>query len=417
MSETSPNGFSPSRSAAASARRSAPAGTVQRAIRSGGSCDRPARMCYLQPAMPQAVLFPPRIHASEPAPETPGARPEAQAGPALMDYDLTGLRKAFEARGIPAFRAAQVYGWLYTRAAAAFEDMTDLSKPFRETLAREWELHVLTVRRTEISRDGTQKWLFALRDGNLIETVLIPEARRNTVCVSTQVGCAMKCSFCLTGTEGFVRNLTPAEILDQICRVKIARPDVTITNAVLMGMGEPLLNYDAVVQAIRVMNDPRGLCLSSRRITLSTVGVLPKLRRLLEDVPVSLAISLHAASDEVRDRLVPLNRRYPIAELLRTCRGLALPARRRITFEVTLIDGVNDSLEEADRLARLLRGIPAKVNLIPLNENPGIPYRRPPEARVEAFRERLRERGVHAVRRATRGDDISAACGQLKGKR
>jgi 23S rRNA (adenine2503-C2)-methyltransferase len=334
-----------------------------------------------------------------------------------MDQDPDGLRALFEARGIPAFRAAQVCRWLYIKCASTFEEMTDLARPFRESLGRDWDLHVLDVRGTEVSGDGTQKWLFALRDGNLIETVLIPEARRNTVCVSTQVGCAMKCTFCLTGTEGFIRNLTTAEILDQIVQVKIARRDVPITNVVLMGMGEPLLNYDAVVRAIRVMTDPRGLGLSTRRVTLSTVGILPKLRRLLEDVNVSLAISLHGASDEVRERLVPLNRRYPIADLIRTCRELPLPARRRITFEYTLIDGVNDGLEEADRLARLLRGIPAKVNLIPLNENPGLPWRRPPEARVEAFRERLRSRGVHAVRRATRGEDISAACGQLKGKR
>ncbi len=334
-----------------------------------------------------------------------------------MDHDLDGLRAAFEARGIPAFRASQVIRWLFVKGASSFDQMTDLARPFRESLAQEWDLHVLAMPKTEVSRDGTQKWLFALRDGNLIETVLIPERRRNTVCVSTQVGCAMKCTFCLTGTEGFVRNLSMAEILDQIVQVKIARPDLSVTNVVLMGMGEPLLNYDAVVRAIRVMTDPQGLGFSTRRVTLSTVGVLPKLRRLLDDVSVSLAISLHGASDEVRNRLVPLNRRYPIADLIRACRELPLPSRRRITFEYTLIDGVNDSLEEADRLVHLLRGLPAKVNLIPLNENPGLPWRRPPEARVEAFRERLRSRSVHAVRRATRGEDISAACGQLKGKR
>ena len=367
--------------------------------------------------MPQAAVSPVTHRSSISTPDDAGARAPSTPRPALMDFDPEGLRDAFVSRGIPAFRASQVTRWLYLRSALTFDQMTDLARPFREALAREWDLHVLAVRKTEVSRDGTQKWLFALRDGNLIETVLIPERRRNTVCVSTQVGCAMKCTFCLTGTEGFVRNLTAAEILDQIVQVKIARLDVPITNVVLMGMGEPLLNYEAVVRAIRVMTDPQGLGLSTRRVTLSTVGILPKLRRLLDDVNVSLAISLHGASDEVRDRLVPLNRRYPIADLVRTCRELPLPARRRITFEYTLIDAVNDSLEEADRLARLLRGIPAKVNLIPLNENPGLPWRRPPEARVEAFRERLRSRGVHAVRRATRGEDISAACGQLKGRR
>ncbi len=367
--------------------------------------------------MPQVALSPVKIPPAEAAPDSPGTRAGAKLRPALMDHDLAGLRAEFEARGIPAFRASQVYRWLYARAASTFDEMTDLARPFRESLSRAWDLHVIEVRNAELSRDGTQKWLFALRDGNLIETVLIPEARRSTVCVSTQVGCAMKCTFCLTGTEGFVRNLTMAEILDQIVQVKLARPDLPITNVVLMGMGEPLLNYDAVVRAIRVMTDSKGLGLSTRRVTLSTVGVLPKLRRLLDDVNVSLAVSLHGASDEVRDRLVPLNRRYPIADLVRTCRELPLAARRRITFEYTLIDGVNDSLGEADRLARLLRGIPAKVNLIPLNENPGLPWRRPPEERVEAFRERLRSRGVHAVRRATRGEDISAACGQLKGRR
>ena len=375
-------------------------------------------MCYpLPPMCPSGEASALVNDVESPARRSPRARGGADSRPALMDLDLAGLREAFETRGIPAFRATQVYRWLYARGAASFEEMTDLSKPFRAELARGWDLHVLTERRVETSRDGTRKWLFALRDGRLIETVLIPEARRNTVCISTQVGCAMACSFCLTGTEGFTRNLTPAEILDQICLVKLARRDLAISNVVLMGMGEPLLNYGPVIQAIRVMNDPNGLCLSSRRITLSTVGVLPKLRRLLEDVNVSIAISLHAASDGIRDRLVPLNRKYPVAELIRTCRELPLPARRRITFEYTLIDGVNDSLEEAEHVARLLRGVPSKVNLIPLNENPGIPYRRPPEARIAAFHERLRARGVHAVRRATRGDDISAACGQLKGNR
>ena len=374
-------------------------------------------MCYVLHAMPQTLASHASPRSLDASLDRHGTRRRAPLRPALMDHDLDGLRAAFEARGIPAFRASQVIRWLFVKGASSFDQMTDLARPFRESLAQEWDLHVLATRKTEVSRDGTQKWLFALRDGNLIETVLIPEGRRNTVCVSTQVGCAMKCTFCLTGTEGFVRNLSMAEILDQVVQVKIARPDLSVTNVVLMGMGEPLLNYDAVVRAIRAMTDPQGLGLSTRRVTLSTVGVLPKLRRLLDDVSVSLAISLHGASDEVRNRLVPLNRRYPIADLIRACRELPLPSRRRITFEYTLIDGVNDSLEEADRLVHLLRGIPAKVNLIPLNENPGLPWRRPPEARVEAFRERLRSRSVHAVRRATRGEDISAACGQLKGKR
>lgn len=337
--------------------------------------------------------------------------------PAIKDQDLAGLEALFERRGIPAFRARQIFRWLYAKTPASFGEMTNLTREFRSTLEREWDLHVLEERRSETSGDGTRKWLFALRDGNLIETVLIPEYGRNTLCISTQVGCAMKCSFCLTGTEGFVRNLTTAEILDQICQAKRGEPERKITNVVLMGMGEPLLNYDAVIRAIRVMSDSAGLGISSRRITLSTVGVLPKLQRLLEDVNVSIAISLHAASNEIRERLVPLNKKYPIEELIGACRELPLPARRRITFEYTLIDGVNDALEEADRVARLLHGIPSKVNLIPLNENPGLPYRRPPETKVAEFQARLRARGVNAVRRATRGADISAACGQLKGRR
>ncbi|MFQ5457431.1 MAG: 23S rRNA (adenine(2503)-C(2))-methyltransferase RlmN [Myxococcota bacterium] len=337
--------------------------------------------------------------------------------PALKDYDLPGLEAVFTARGIAPFRARQIFRWLYIKSAANFGEMTDLSRPFRESLSEEWDLRVLEERKTALSEDGTQKWVFALRDGTLIETVLIPEVRRNTICISTQVGCAMKCSFCLTGTEGFVRNLTVAEILDQICQVRIARRDVQVTNVVLMGMGEPLLNYDAVIRAIRVMSDPLGFGLSSRRITLSTVGILPKLRQLLEDVKVSIAISLHSPTNGIRDRLVPLNARYPVEAIVDACRALPLPSRRNITFEYTLIEGVNDSPEEADRLCRLLRGLPAKVNLIPLNENPGIPYRRPGKARIEAFQTRLWKQGVHVVRRATRGVDISAACGQLKGRR
>jgi len=365
----------------------------------------------MEPAASTPIVLEPTGSALEEAP--------AKACPrrALKEHDLPGLVAAFEAQGVAAFRARQVYRWLYAKSAASLEEMTDLSRTFREVLSREWDLHVLRTCHSEISRDGTQKWLFGLRDGSLIETVLIPEARRNTVCLSTQVGCPMACSFCLTGTEGFVRNLSFGEIMDQICQVRIARPDVRLSNVVLMGMGEPLLNYGAVVRAIRVMNDPEGFNFSSRRITLSTVGVLPRLERLLEDVNVSIAISLHAASDEIRSRLVPLNRKYPIRKLIEVCRALPLPARRRITFEYTLIDGINDSLEEADRVAQLLRGIPSKVNLIPMNENPGIPYRPPPEDRVAAFQARLRAQGVHAVRRATRGGDISAACGQLKGRR
>ncbi len=341
----------------------------------------------------------------------------ARPRPALKDYDLPGLEVLFRERGIAQFRARQVFRWLYAKAAARFEEMTDLSRPFRESLSLDWDLHVLDERRNELSEDGTQKWLFALRDGNLIETVLIPESRRSTICISTQVGCAMKCGFCLTGTEGFVRNLTVAEILDQICQVRIARRDLRITNVVLMGMGEPLLNYDAVIRALRVISDPSGFGLSSRRITVSTVGILPKLGRLLEDINVSIAISLHSATSEIRDRLVPLNAKYPVEAIIKACRALPLPSRRLITFEYTLIDGVNDSPEEADRLARLLRGIPAKVNVIPLNESPGIPYRRPPETRIEAFQTRLWKQGIRVIRRATRGTDISAACGQLKGRR
>lgn len=350
-------------------------------------------------------------------PPTGASMSVARPRRALKDYDLPGLEALFRERGIAPFRARQVFRWLYVKSAASFEEMTDLSRPFRESLSRDWDLHVLDEKRIELSEDGTQKWLFALRDGNLIETVLIPELHRSTICISTQVGCAMKCSFCLTGTEGFVRNLTVAEILDQVCQVRIARRDLRITNVVLMGMGEPLLNYDAVIRALRVMSDPRGFGLSSRRITVSTVGILPKLARLLEDINVSVAISLHSATNEIRGRLVPLNARYPVEAIIKACRALPLPGRRLITFEYTLINGVNDSLEEADRLARLLRGIPAKVNVIPLNESPGIPYRRPPESRIEAFQTRLWKQGVRVIRRATRGMDISAACGQLKGRR
>jgi 23S rRNA (adenine2503-C2)-methyltransferase len=291
--------------------------------------------------------------------------------------------------------------------------MTDLPAAVRARIGSDFELRALEVQSVQHSRDGTRKAALRARDGGLVEAVLIPEEDRTTLCVSTQVGCPMACSFCATGAMGFRRNLTTAEIVDQVCRMReLGGPE--ISNVVFMGMGEPLLNTDAVVEAARLLIDPKAFGLAPRRVTVSTVGVVPQIGRLLEQVPVNLAVSLHATRDAVRDRLVPLNRRYPLAALLGALReDPHISARRPVFFEYTLMRGVNDSLEDARRLPGLLHGIPAKLNLIPLNPHPAAPYRAPEPADVDRFMRELAGRGVTVTVRRSRGDDIQAACGQL----
>jgi len=324
----------------------------------------------------------------------------------LTDF-LTGLGKE-------RFRARQVMRWMYGRGVSDFAAMSDLSKVLRAELQQRAVISQLAVEAVESSRDGTRKYLFRLADGETIEAVRIPmEGERATLCISTQVGCAMGCAFCLTGTFGLVRNLTTAEIVNQVCA---AMQDAPINNIVLMGMGEPLHNLDNVVKALRIFYLPEGFDFSPRKVTLSTCGLVPGMHELGQRIRVNLAVSLNASSDEVRDELMPINKRYPLRELLAACRSYPLQPRQRITFEYILIHKINDSEQDARRLVKLLHGLRAKINLIPYNEHPGAPFGAPTEKRIEGFQRYLLAHGLVAIRRASKGQDISAACGQLKGK-
>ncbi|HSF99642.1 MAG TPA: 23S rRNA (adenine(2503)-C(2))-methyltransferase RlmN [Vicinamibacterales bacterium] len=334
--------------------------------------------------------------------------------------DLGGLeRHELEALvtslGAPRFRARQLFRWVHAHAVDDLAAMTNLPQGLRDALAARGAVDTPVVASRETSADGTTKFLLRLSDGRTIEAVYIPDTPAQTFCISTQVGCAMRCEFCLTGKMGLVRNLTAGEIAGEV-RV-LARETGLVDkpfNIVLMGMGEPLHNYDATMKAIRILADEEGLAVHPKRITLSTVGVLPALERLAsEPVMPNLAVSLHATTDQMRTRLVPPNRKYPLAELIDACRRFPLAKRRRITFEYVLLAGVNDTDADARRLAKLLSGIRAKVNLLPLNEAAGIPYSRPSDARVDAFAKILADRGVTVSVRKSRGRDIRAACGQL----
>ena len=317
-------------------------------------------------------------------------------------------------RGQKPFRAKQIMRWIYGRGATSFAAMTDLAKDFREDLASWATISDWSPEAVEESRDGTKKYLFRLADGQSVETVRIPmENERATLCISTQVGCAMQCSFCLTGTFGLVRNLDPGEIVNQVCA---AMKDGPVQNLVLMGMGEPLHNLDNVIKALQILYLEEGFNFGARKVTLSTAGLVPQMRELGERLRVNLAVSLNATTDAVRDELMPINRRYPLKELMAACRDYPLPPRGRITFEYILIRGVNDSLQDAKRLVTLLHGIKAKVNLIPYNEHQGSAFQAPSAEAIEAFQTYLLGRNIVAIRRAGKGQDISAACGQLKGK-
>ena len=345
----------------------------------------------------------------------------------LLDFDLEGLAALCARLGHQRFRAVQLFRWIHHKGVARFEEMTDLARDLRERLPAVAQVRALPVLAEQVSADGTIKWLFDVGDGNAVEAVYIPEDDRGTLCVSSQAGCAVGCRFCATGHQGFSRNLTTGEIVAQLwyaehaLRRRLGTGARVISNVVMMGMGEPLQNYAALVPALRVMLDDHGYGLSRRRVTVSTSGVVPMMERLAQDCPVALAVSLHAPNDALRDHLVPLNRKYPLRELLDACvRYLPVAPRDFITFEYCMLDGINDTPTHADELIALLRrhggrGVPCKVNLIPFNPFPTSGLRCSPRAAVKAFADRLNAAGIVTTIRKTRGDDIDAACGQLAG--
>ena len=333
----------------------------------------------------------------------------------FADLERPALEVALEALGHQRFHARQIFRWIYRRGVTDVEAMTDLSLELRAALAREFTLSTPTLAHRETSIDGTEKFLLRLADGRQIESVFIPDTPAMTFCISTQVGCAMACAFCLTGKMGLVRNLTAAEIVGQV-RVLAGALNMRDTrfNIVLMGMGEPLHNYDETMKALRILADEHGFDMSPRRITLSTVGLLPALERLArEPVMPNLAISLHAPTDLQRGELVPINRKYGVSEIIAACKRFPLKKRSRITFEYVLLAGVNDSPQDARRLAKLVAGVKAKVNLIPLNAAAGIPFERPSDEAIDRFARIVSEHGVDVSVRKSRGRDIRAACGQL----
>lgn len=332
----------------------------------------------------------------------------------MKNFTEASLVRWLEKHDIASYRAGQILRWIYHRGVSSFAEMTDLSKDLRAFLSDRLHITRIDAKGVQISEDGSKKYLFRLRDGQYIESVLIPEPGHYTLCISTQVGCAMGCEFCLTGRGGLVRNLEPAEIVNQVCAVKKNLDGQTpLTNIVLMGMGEPLANYRNVVQAINMITGNNGFQFSNRRVTLSTAGLVPKIDDLGRDVKVNLAVSLNAADNETRSRLMPVNRTYPIEEVLSACKRFPLPSRRTIMFEYILIAGVNDSPRDAERLAKLLKPLRAKINLIPFNPFQGTQFERPEEAVILAFQDILLSRHFTAVIRYSKGGDICAACGQL----
>lgn len=349
------------------------------------------------------------------------ALPGQQHKPSLIGLDMEELKAAVASVGLEPFRAKQIWNWIYARGVSSFEEMTNISKKSRPLLEENFSVERTKIDRHLISKDGTQKWLLELDDGNKVESVFIPEADRGSLCVSSQVGCTLSCSFCHTGTMKLVRNLTAGEIVSQalICKDAVdewgkAKRE-QFTNIVMMGMGEPLYNYDQVAKALRIIMDTDGLGMSKRRITLSTSGVVPMMKKCGEELNVNLAISLHAVTDELRDELVPLNKKYPLKELMQACRDYpGANNMRRITFEYVMLKGVNDSDADAKALVKLLRGVHAKVNLIPFNPWEGSHYECSDRARIEAFADIIHAGGYVTPIRRTRGQDIYAACGMLK---
>ncbi|MDB3935909.1 23S rRNA (adenine(2503)-C(2))-methyltransferase RlmN [Granulosicoccus sp.] len=345
----------------------------------------------------------------------------------LFDLDRSAFTNLMVEMGEKPFRARQILKWLYQHNVRDLEAMTDVSKATREKLGQTTTTQLPSVAESQLSKDGTAKWLFELHDGNCIETVYIPEADRGTLCVSSQVGCALDCSFCATGRQGFNRNLSVSEIIGQLWLATnlLAKEPATahrrITNIVMMGMGEPLLNYKQLVPALSLMMDDLAYGLSKRRVTVSTSGVIPYMDKLINEVDVSLAVSLHASNDTLRDELVPINRKYPIRQLMDACwryvegEEAASQRKKHVLFEYVMLKGVNDKVEQAHELADLLRGFPGKVNLIPFNPFEQSGYERSSRNAVERFARVLNDAGVLTLKRTTRGDDINAACGQLAG--
>lgn len=339
----------------------------------------------------------------------------------LLDLNRAGLEAYFVANGEKPFRARQLMQWIHQRGITDFAQMTDLSKNLREFLTRHCQVILPRIITAQRSRDGTRKWLLGVDDSdNAVECVLIPEKSRMTLCVSSQVGCTLNCSFCSTAKQGFNRNLTTAEIIAQLhlAHHSLVKEGYAqgVTNVVMMGMGEPLLNFDAVIAAVDMMCDDFAYALSKRRVTISTAGVVPAMRKLDQVTDVALAVSLHAANDELRNQLVPLNKKYPISELLSACHSyIDGYNRRRITFEYVMLKGVNDSLEHARQLVKLIQGIPCKLNLIPFNPYPHAIYECSDQVDIDKFRDYTSAKGIITVTRRARGDDIDAACGQLVG--
>lgn len=356
----------------------------------------------------------------------------------LMSMDRIGLDAFFSDIGEKCFRSQQVMQWIYQRNTIDIDKMTNLSKTLRQRLRQTAACSLPQIVSERISSDGSRKWLLQLRDGNCIESVYIPADERGTLCVSSQVGCSLNCSFCATARQGFSRNLGVDEIISQVWLAndslqRLAAKDAVrlpnnnnqasaaqprpVTNVVMMGMGEPLANFDNVVAAMNLMMDDCSFGLSRRRVTLSTAGMVPAIDRLAKSCPVSLAVSLHAPNNALRNQLVPLNKKYPIEQLLLACqRYVGARNRQRITFEYVMLDGINDSLAHAAELAKILQDVPAKVNLIPFNRFTGIPYKRSSQQTIDRFRDLLLARNIFTVTRKTRGDDIDAACGQLAGE-
>lgn len=336
----------------------------------------------------------------------------------ILELDRDQLINRLDAQGIEAYRANQILKWIYLRQADRFDQMTDIAKDIRPLLADHFALRRLLVENVEISKDGSRKYLFKLEDGNYIESVLMPERDHYTLCVSSQVGCAMDCRFCLTASCGLQRNLSKAEIISQVRDIKNElQESIPMSNLVFMGMGEPLANYKNLLAALQVITDSSmGLGFASRRVTVSTAGLVPRLADLGRDTRVNLAISLNATDNQTRNRLMPINRKFPIEQLLKACQQFPLPGGRRITFEYVLLKGINDSVEDAHRLAKLLRPIKSKINLIPFNPHVGCQYQRPNEDHILRFQNILIDKNYTVMIRQSKGQDISAACGQLAGK-
>jgi len=334
----------------------------------------------------------------------------------IKDLTLEELKKAITAMGEPAYRARQIFSWLYRRGISDFSEMTNIPKPLRDKLQDNYLISNLAPAEHLKSADGTEKLLFKLPDGNFIETVLIYAGKRKTICLSTQVGCKFACTFCASGKLGFTRNLTPAEIINQILFLRDNLKH-EITNYVLMGIGEPLDNYENVSRAIMIMNDPEGMAIGARRITISTCGIIPGMNKLKNlRLQVNLSVSLHATNNRLRDTFMPINKRYPLEKLIKASEDFINSTGRMITLEYILIKGKNDSLRDADELAKIAKRLKAKVNLVPCSSVPGTDFQSTPKKEIEKFRDRLIQRKVNATLRESKGADIQAACGQLAGR-